>query len=219
MSVSPTNPTDPLRESSSIQGTGPIRQEPSPEPMKSEPQKEFHGPDTLQQSKEGVQQSSKPSPMDIAKDAARTEEVDPEKVQAQVGQLKNTMRYTQDKLQNSDNLAEPMTKEHDSALSKLSNLAGNDIKRAARSAGVDYTPVERKEGQGIKEFLTDWLDGGQKTMSNVMESLPNMQGGDLTGFMRVQMSVQRATQRVELMASIIGSTVGGIKTLMGTQLG
>jgi hypothetical protein len=31
--------------------------------------------------------------------------------------------------------------------------------------------------------------------------------------------VQRATQRGELFASIVGSTVSGVKTIMSTQLG
>lgn len=207
-----TSPTDPLRETSATQPTRPIEQPPT-EPT-TEPQKEFRGPETLEPSKPGMQQ--KPSPMDIARETATAQEITPEKVQNQADQLQKKFLALGEDLKNPP---KPLTDEHYQALQTVASQAEKNMQAAARHSGAEHTVVEQKSGQSVKDFLIEWVDGGQKTMGNVLESLPNMQAGDMTGMMRVQVSMQRASQRAELMASIISATVGGIKTLMSTQLG
>lgn len=210
------SPTDPLRETEGIQGTSPITPQPSPDPTKAEPQKEFQGPEKLEQKQ--TQETQKPSPMEIAKDSAQknADQSGPEKVEEKINQFQEKMQMMKGQLQNPPQRLEDA---HYQALSQVAKETNKNLNAAARAAGAEHTAVTQKSGQRVQDFLADWIDGGQKTMGNVLESLPNLKGGDLGQFMRIQMSVQRATQRVELMSSIIGSTVGGINKLMQTQLG
>lgn len=109
-----------------------------------------------------------------------------------------------------------LSPDHLNALGKLTDKLTPDVKTIAEQSGSKFEP---KKGGGLLENAINWIGGAQDTFSGALgylESAPNMNPAD---FLKMQYSVQRAAQRGELFASIIGSSVSGIKTLMSTQLG
>lgn len=110
-----------------------------------------------------------------------------------------------------------LTPDHFSALDKLQKKLNPDLKTIAEGSGRTFSP---EASNSPLTAALNWFGGAQDTFGGALNYLgtmgPNMNMGD---FMKMQYATQRAAQRGELFASIIGSTVSGIKTLMSTQLG
>jgi hypothetical protein len=112
-----------------------------------------------------------------------------------------------------------ITPDHLEAMNRVMEKMNPDMRTIAKNTGGEFKPPEKPEGQSPLDSVMQWVNGGQDTLSGALNHLSTMDQPDMGTYMKLQYSVQRATQRGELFASIIGSTVSGIKTIMSTQLG
>ena len=165
-------------------------------------------------------QSTYPSPMEVASDSARQQApLAPEELNAQLVKLQNKLGDVQNKLQDT-RVADNLTTDHYSAMQKLAQKMNPDMQAIAKSSKGQFEPPEQKPGKsGTVEYISQWLNGAQGTLGGALNYLQNTEKPDITSYFKLQYAVQRATQRGELFASIIGSSVSGIKTIMSTQLG
>jgi hypothetical protein len=204
--VSPIQPpTSPTEGPSGAKGVGP------------EGQKPFTFPEELP-TKEGpqVETGKKPTPMEASQERGAKPRWTPE-------ELNDNVKGLQEKLANAKNrLNGPekanLTSDHEAALKKLTDRLTPDIKKIAKAANSDFSPPAQKKG-GVLEYITEWIDGTQGTLGGALSYLEQKPPQSPEEFLKLQFSIQRATQRGELFSSIIGSSVSGLKTLMSTQLG
>lgn len=166
-----------------------------------------------------VQAQPRPSPMEVAGDAARQQpQISPEELNGQVSKLKDQLKTIQGKLQD-PSVAQKLTSDHYEAMQKVAQKMNPDLQTIAKSSNGEFSPVQPKEGQSVGSFVVNWLNGAQGTLGGALNYLQNTKKPDITSYLKMQYAVQRATQRGELFASIVGSSVSGIKTIMSTQLG
>lgn len=205
--VSPTEPVPPYGPDKPRLGAGEEAQEPKPFTLGPE-----GGPSTTEAPTE------KPSLMDVAGDAARQQQIAPPELSDQVvklqKQLSNVKEAIQDPTVNRDFVAD-----HYEAMQRVAQKMDPDLQTMAKYSNGKYTPATQAKGQSITDFLAQWIDGSQGALQGALDYLQTTQKPDPATYLRLQYSVQRAAQRGELFASIVGSSVSGIKTLMSTQLG
>lgn len=207
--VSPTQPTPPYGPDKPRLGAGEETQEPKPFTL---------GPEGA---KEGPTQTSsdKPTPMEVAGDAARQQpQIPPEQLSENIVNLKDTLTNIQGRLQD-PNTTQKFTTDHYEAMQRVSQKMNPDMQAIAKNSNGAFEPPQQKQGQSTLQYITQWINGSQGTLSNALDYLQNTKKPDITSYLRLQYAVQRATQRGELFASIVGSSVSGIKTIMSTQLG
>ena len=163
--------------------------------------------------------SEKPTPMDVARDAEREQHPwTPDQMNDKLGQLQNQLTNAKTQL-NDPNRNRNFTQDHYNALSTLVGKMNPDMNTIAKTTNGQFSEVKKARGQSVLEYVTKWIDGSQNTLSGALNYLQTVQKPDPATYLRLQFAVQRATQRGELFASIIGSSVSGIKTIMSTQLG
>jgi hypothetical protein len=193
---------------------GPDRQGPSPDEVRPG---EFTMPEGP--GKTSSVEGQRPSPMEVAGDAAKQQQPIPqEELGGQISKLHDQLGDIKDKLQ-TPNVTQKLTSDHYEAMQKVTQKMNPDFANIAKSSNGQYSPPQPKTGQGSLEFVTKWIDGAQGTLGGALNYLQNTKKPDIASYLRMQYAVQRATQRGELFASIIGSSVSGIKTIMSTQLG
>ncbi len=206
--VSPTQPTPPFGPEKPRIGAGEEAQE--PRPFNVGPQGSPATPES---------QTTKPSPMEVAGDAARQQgAVAPEELSDTLVKLQNQLGNIQDKIQD-PNIASKFTDDHYTAMQKVTQKMNPDMQAIAKNSDGEFTPPTQKQGQGVVDWVSNWLDGAQGTLGGALDYLQNTEKPDITSYLKLQYAVQRASQRGELFASIVGSSVSGIKTIMSTQLG
>jgi len=164
--------------------------------------------------------TEKPSPMDVAREGARKPpQLSPEELSGQVQKLKGQLDDAQNNLQN-PNITSKFTTDHYQALNRLVEKMNPDMQTIAKSSQGEFAAPKAVKGEPVLSFISRWIDGSQETLSQSLNYLSK--GGGSTNpadYLKLQFGVQRATQRGELFASIIGASVSGIKTIMSTQLG
>lgn len=165
-------------------------------------------------------QSTYPTPMEVAGDTARSQApLAPEELNDQLVKLQDKLGDVQNKLQDT-RVADNLTTDHYSAMQKLAQKMTPDMQAIAKNSKSQFELPEQKPGQsGMVEYISQWLNGAQGTLGGALNYLQNTEKPDIASYFKLQYAVQRATQRGELFASIIGSSVSGIKTIMSTQLG
>lgn len=163
--------------------------------------------------------AEKPSPMDIAREGARQQpQLSPEELSDQVQKLKNQLGDVQNKLQNPD-ITNKFSQDHYEAMTRLITKMNPDMRTIAKNSEGVFNPPQHEKSEGVMNYITRWLNGSQQTLSQAMNYLSQDQSPNPAAFLQLQFGVQRAVQRGELFASIVGASVSGIKTIMSTQLG
>lgn len=166
-----------------------------------------------------VRPEQHPTPMEAAGDAAKQQrQVPPEELSQQINQLQDQFKSIQNQLQDS-NITNTFTPDHFDALKKVTEKMNPDMGTIAKSSQGEFHPPQPAAGESMLNYVTQWLNGSQSTLSNALNFLQNTKKPEIGNYLRLQYAVQRATQRGELFASIVGSSVSGIKTIMSTQLG
>jgi hypothetical protein len=164
-------------------------------------------------------QSTYPSPMEVAGDAARQQApLAPEELSDQIVKLQSDLSSAQNKLQDPQ-VTDNLISEHYNALQKLTQKMNPDMQTIAKNSSGHFELLQQTSSQSMGEYVAQWLNGAQGTLGGALNYLQNLEKPDITSYFKLQYAVQRATQRGELFATIIGSSVSGIKTIMSTQLG
>ncbi len=169
---------------------------------------------------QAAQAAEKPSPMDVARDAEKEHKPQwtPGQMQENVGKLRNQLSKAQENLSD-PNVTQKLTKDHHTALSRLVDKMTPDMRTIAKNTHTPFSTVTKKSDESVLGHVIRWIDGSQDTLSGALNYLGQDKKPDPASYLKLQFAVQRATQRGELFASIIGSSVSGIKTIMSTQLG
>lgn len=146
------------------------------------------------------------------------EALNSEELQEQINLLKSRLWDAQTRIENQD--LDKLTSEHIDALGTIIDLIHGDFQSIAEHTQQSMDQVNNKE-KSITRKVVDWVSSGEEILNRALLYLcsRNGEGESLADFLKVQYAVQRATQRSELFASILGSSVSGIKTIMTTQLG
>jgi hypothetical protein len=162
---------------------------------------------------------TQPSPMELAGDTAKqAAPIPPEELSEQIQQFQDKLTTFQNKIQD-PKVTSTFTADHEEAMTRLTQRINPHMKAIAENSNGEFTAPRLQKGQSVLEHVTQWVNGSQGTLSNALNYLQTTDKPDVTSYLRLQYAVQRATQRGELFASIVGSSVSGIKTLLSTQLG
>lgn len=208
----PTGPIQPAQEPSSNKPMVGSGEEGGPKPFSLPPE-------PLTKGAEGVNLSELPTPLDVAKDARGGGKWSADVMEDNISGLKNKLSGIQTQLQD-PRVTSKFSPDHYTAIGQVTDRMNGDLKTIANYSGQgQQTPVTREKGQSLLEFAAKWIDGSQTTLSNALNYVGTMKQPNPTDYLKLQMAVQRATQKGELFASIIGASVSGIKTIMSTQLG
>ena len=212
--TSPIQPTKPPGRETPGLGAGEEAQEPkpfslSPEPLKGE-------------APEGAKEG-RPSPMEAAKELgdqskAKQQELAPEQLASKINDLHDRLGQVKTNLTKPE-VTKSFTEDHNTALVKTSDRLGKDVQSIAKNTGGEYSPPIKDKAQSALDFVIKFVDGSQGQLRNAMSYLGKLKKPDYTQMLSLQYAVQRASQKGELMSSIIGASVSGIKTILSTQLG
>jgi|GEM_PF-2036187 len=206
--VSPIQPTPPYGPEKPMLGAGEEAQEPKPFSLAPEGQPPS-----------GETEATRPSPMEVAGDAARQQApLAPQELGDHIVELQNKLSNIQTKLQDKS-VTSQFTDDHYTGMQKVTQKMNPDMQTIAKNSNGKFDPPVQKQGQGTVQFISEWLNGAQGTLGGALDFLQNTTKPDITSYFKLQYAVQRATQRGELFASIVGSSVSGIKTILSTQLG
>jgi hypothetical protein len=174
-----------------------------------------------QQPEKGLEsQDSKISAFDLQnqKQSGGPQAMPVEEMQDKIGQLSKHLDKVKGDIQDPSKL-KGITSDHLEAMNRVMDKMSPDMRTIAKSTGGEFKPAEKTAGKSPLDAVMGFINGGQDTLQGALNHLSTMDKPDMGTYMKLQYSVQRATQRGELFASIIGSTVSGIKTIMSTQLG
>lgn len=209
--VTPTPPSQPPGRDKPGLGAGEEAQEPKPFSLPPEPGKAPEAEEIP---------SSKPSLMDVAREGMEkgSEQMTPEQLDEQIGKLKTKLGIVQTNLQNPTVISR-FSKDHYDALGKVVEKMNPDIRNIAKNSKGEFNPPQHISGEPVLNYVTRWINGSQETLSSAMNYLGSEKNPNPASFLKLQYSVQRAVQRGELFASVVGASVSGIKTIMSTQLG
>lgn len=207
--VTPTPPTPEYGRDKPRLGAGEETQEPKPFSL---------GPEGKEP--EQAAPAGKPTPMDVAREGAEkgTQRMTPEALNEQIAKLKNQLGNVQTNLQN-PNITRRFTQDHYDALQKAAEKTTPDIRSIAKNTQGEFNPPQHIPNEPVLNYITRWINGSQETLSQAMNFIGTEKNPNPASFLKLQYSVQRAVQRGELFASIVGASVSGIKTIMSTQLG
>lgn len=206
--IQPTPGIVPTPSPTGIPESGPQGLEPRP----------FELPSGPSQSRNIEAASSKPSPMDVARDSAHVQGWDPQDIQDNMRLLQTQLSDAQKKLQD-PNLTAKFSDDHYTALNKLTDKMNPEMRSIAKLTDGKFSPPEGQKGGGALNYVLNWVGGAQQTLGNALAYASSIKNPNPADMMRLQFAMHRATERGELFASIIGSTVSGIKTIMSAQLG
>lgn len=163
--------------------------------------------------------SDKPSLMDLAKEGQTP--VSKEQLSAlseQLNQLNTKLGGVKNSLQDPQT-AQTLTKDHYDAFYTLIDKMNPDLNNLAKGGKTSFSSPEHQPDEPMLGYIIRWIDGSQQTLGETANYLSTQQTLNPSDFLKVQYASQRAVQRGELFASIVGTSVSGIKTIMSTQLG
>lgn len=202
-------------------------QKPSGTPLVSELNKEVPAfslgmsADALNKNVEDV----KPNPMAMMQDRNSNiidpeleEALDSEELKEQINNLKERLWDAQTTLNQDQNKLSP---EHFEAVSVIIDLINGDLSDIAEHTQQSLQKKTDEESDSVTRKMINWVSSGEEVLNRALLYFSDRNGEreNLADFLKVQYAVQRATQRAELFASIVGTTVSSIKTIMTTQLG
>ncbi|MBQ8498836.1 hypothetical protein [Chlamydia sp.] len=147
------------------------------------------------------------------------EALDSEELQEQIHLLKHRLWDAQMQMQNQN--PDRLAAEHMDALDVIVNLINGDLQTIAEHTQQTIQHENSGEERSVTRKMVDWVSSGEEILNRALLYFSDRNGEreTLADFLKVQYAVQRATQRAELFASILGATVSSIKTIMTTQLG
>jgi len=190
--------------------------------MGEETQPKPFAPEALKRGPQPTPTDGKPSPMQAAKEMeerkyAQTQPMKRDELNSTLERINERLEQAKDRLQGPERAN--LTKDHQAALKTLTDKLTPDVKQIAQATESTYAPPALKKGGDVLGHVINWIDGSQRSMKSALNFLSQKHDLNPADFLKLQYSVQRASQRTELFASVIGSTVSGLKTLMSTQLG
>lgn len=168
----------------------------------------------------------RPSPMEMMRDRDSQlvdpevqEELDSEELQEQINYLKQRLWDAQTLLEERD--PSLLADEHREAMGVIIDLVEGDLRAIARETHQEVMQPKLTEDKSVTRRVIDWVSSGEEILNRALLYFSDRDGQseNFVDFLKVQYAVQRATQRAELFASIVGTTVSSIKTIMTTQLG
>ncbi len=167
--------------------------------------------------------SSQQSPSPIAVASVRPEQVpSAQDLLQQVQGLQGRFDTIHNQL-NDGKTAALLSSDHWNAMNRVMMSMNPDLATIAKETGSTFHPpvVTRQGSSSLLQTVLNWVNGSQEVMRGALNYLSTPQGDNPNpaSYLKLQYSMQRATQRGELFSSIIGSSVSGIKTIMSTQLG
>ncbi|ANH78514.1 hypothetical protein [Candidatus Chlamydia sanziniae] len=167
-----------------------------------------------------------PNPMAMMQDS-NSELIDPELQEAlnseelkeQIHNLKGHLGGFRSTLEDSKTSA-ALEEEHFQAVGVIIDLINNDLDTIAEHT-QQHMKKQDQEQESVTRKVIDWISSGEEVLNRALLYFSDKNGEreNLANFLKVQYAVQRATQRAELFASIVGTSVSSIKTIMTTQLG
>lgn len=205
--VTPTPPTPEYGRDKPRLGEGEEAQEPKPFSL---------SPEGKEPSE--AASASKPTPMEVAREGQERKPMTPEEVGGNINKLKTQLEDAQRNLQD-PNVTSKFAPEHYQALNKLVEKMTPDVRTIAKNTEGEFNPPQHIANEPALNYVARWLNGSQETLTSALNYLSTIKNPDPGSFLKLQYSIQRATQRGELFATIIGSSVSGVKTIMSTQLG
>lgn len=224
MGANPTNPIDdPLPRSPSIEKTPGYGPENVDEGIEKNTPRQFEMPPAGPEGGEASKQTESVSPMQLAGQTQAGQRMTPEQLSSHVDKLRSQLNEVTAKLQDT-NLQNKLTDDHISAIKQVVKKMNPDMRSIANETGGKFQAANVEgDKSSVLSSVTNWINGSQEALGGALNYL-SQKKGDQSGvnpaeFLKLQYSVQRATQRGELFSSIISSSVSGIKTIMSTQLG
>jgi len=188
-----------------------------------EQQREFtlpSGPTPLQDGDNASSKTQVPSPMQMMGNVAGTRsETSVAQISSSLGSLQDQFSSIRDQLQDASAQGK-LTPQHYDALKELASQSNGSITNIANLTQGQFQPPAIGSNNVLKDII-NWVNGGQQAFGHALNYLSSSDGKQMNvaSMFKLQYSVQRASQKAELFASVISSTVSGIKTIMSTQLG
>ena len=149
------------------------------------------------------------------------EALDSEELKEQINNLRERLgefRVSLEEGQTPKNLEQ----EHFHAVGVVMDLINEDLGAIAESTQQDLQKDKEEDAEhSLTRKVINWISSGEEVLNRALLYFSDRNGEreNLANFLKVQYAVQRATQRAELFASIVGTSVSSIKTIMTTQLG
>ncbi|SPN73826.1 hypothetical protein C10C_0678 [Chlamydia serpentis] len=169
----------------------------------------------------------KPNPMALMQDQ-NSNLVDPElqnaleseELQEQINNLKGRLWDFRTTFEDSQTTAQ-FADEHFQAVGVIIDLISDDLNTIAVHTQQDAKTRDQTEDASVTRKVINWVSSGEEVLNRALLYFSDRDGSreSLANFLKVQYAVQRATQRAELFASIVGTSVSSVKTIMTTQLG
>jgi hypothetical protein len=160
----------------------------------------------------------KVSPMDLPKDVKGKSAGNPslEEVSNDTKGLTNQFQKVNTLLQQKGST---LSEEQLGALKQISASLDPNLRTIAKRTDSEYTVAQPQKNETVLGFLSKFFDSSQGQLQKAVDFLSVQKNPNPAQMLSLQMTVQRATQKAELAASIISSGVSGFKAIMGTQLG
>lgn len=211
--IPPASPTSPYGPDKPRVGAGEETQEPKPFTLPPDEGKAAFKQET----------AGHPTPMEIASEAAKQQQtrLSPEELRHQLSQLHSKLGAVQQDLQN-PTVTKGLTQDHYAALQRAVQASNPDMQDVAKYSKGKFDTPQQKPGQPVLDYVVQWINGSQGVLGGALDFLQNAhntQGSNVANYLKLQYAVQKASQRGQLFASIIGASVSGIKTIMSTQIG
>lgn len=183
-----------------------------------EPQPFSLGPEPLpgQGQVTAAEQAGKPTPMQVAGEGHGAPAIPKEELNSRMESLVEQLKNARDKVQQGE---ANLTPDHEKALSRLVQKLNPEFRNISNKMGVEYKPPVQQKKESVVGYVTKWIDGSQKTLSDALAAYSKVDNMDPASYFTLQAAVQRASERAELFASIVGAGVSGLKTIMSMQLG
>ncbi|AHK63683.1 hypothetical protein [Chlamydia avium] len=153
-------------------------------------------------------------------DSELQEALNSEEFEEQVHNLKERLWDAQSTVQNHE--TNSLSPEHLEAMNIIIDLINEDFVDIAKYTQQDVKKnMDNEKHESVTRKVINWVSSGEEVLNRALLYFSDRNGEreSLADFLKVQYAVQRATQRAELFASIVGTTVSSIKTIMTTQLG
>ncbi|WP_100934436.1 hypothetical protein [Candidatus Chlamydia corallus] len=169
----------------------------------------------------------KPNPMAMMQDQNSNlidpelqEALESEELQEQINNLKGRLWDFRSTFEDSQTTAQ-FADEHFQAVGVIIDLINEDLNTIAEHTQQDTKKQDQEEDSSVTRKVIDWVSSGEEVLNRALLYFSDRDGNreSLANFLKVQYAVQRATQRAELFASIVGTSVSSVKTIMTTQLG
>lgn len=207
-----TNPAKPIGD---IGTEGITPNEPTESPSGT-PTKTFQMPEKEIQG----QAAGQISPMDLSH--AQSQHLTPQAMSERIQYMNAQLGKTQALLQENGKLLQnyPDLKLNQAQAAELQTTMGGLHEDLRNMGSLTQSPYKPPQDSGsLLKFVTDFVSGGQNQFEKALQYLGSVKNPNPAEMLKLSYTVQRASQKTELFASIIGSAVGGIKALFGTQLG